>query len=135
MLSEKLIKPSGAGRKHMSREQDAKIAEWLGFKLYKEKFNNGFRRYWSRWPGETYTINTLPHYTTSDTDAISLFPVLADREYTFDLSWTGSKVYDWTFGIYKNDKEVVWICKQPTIAAAISSAVLQLIESERGGEE
>ena len=117
----------------MSREQDAKIAEWLGFKLYKEKFNNGFRRYWSRGPGETYTINTLPHYTTSDTDAIALLSVLVERGYWWSM-FADRRGYCCYIGIEGCSSEYR-APERPTIAAAISSAVLQLIESERGGEE
>jgi hypothetical protein len=98
----------------MSREDDKKIAEWLG---WEEDISQG--------------IAGCPHYTTSDADAITLLPVLVERGYDWSLRTIGYAPPNTECCIYKDDIEIVIL--QPTISKAITSAILELMVKEERG--
>jgi hypothetical protein len=109
----------------MSREDDCRIAQWLGlFKGY--ELNHLLEVYASI---ESY--NCIKHYTTSGSDAIALLPVLVNKGYGCHLN--GSLAGDFVtfdFFIRHAPKQCIESVCQPTVAAAITSAVLALIEKE-----
>ena len=103
------------------KEENKKIAEWLGFRV-----TNGSTFLFEEERG-WYRSGALPNYCQSDADAISLLPVLVKKGYLprlvyyQGLGWQCEISTEYTFLIQGRSN---------TIASAISSAVLQLIESE-----
>jgi len=109
-----------------------KIAEWLGWKTNSYGYFNP--------PDLHPMMNALhnyevPNYKTSNADAISLLPVLVERGWNVCLRNVDiPERTKWEFGAYKEDSEYLEIESlqlKPTIAQAISSAVLELIEKEK----
>jgi len=101
----------------MSREEDKKISNWAC--LLKLTGNpNG------EW------IET-PHFTTSDSDAITLLPVLVERGYAVNLSGSEMVVECAIAWLHGDKVYEVSAFDRPTISAAITSAILQLIDSEK----
>lgn len=116
----------------MSRETDKKIAEWLGYKSVKHcpcgedcdsvETPDG--------------IEYLRYYSEDDADAVSLLPVLVERGHTFELIGgvednqylSKEENRDMTYSFNIRDYDYY---NAPTIAAAISSAVCELIEKEK----
>jgi hypothetical protein len=84
---------------------------------------------WEECDGLWYT-NVIPRYTTSDADAITLLPILVERGYEPEM-WHNALTKMWWVAIFYPTKRTK-SCEvaAPTIAAAISSAVLELIERE-----
>lgn len=80
----------------------------------------------------TYWVNTNKvalDYTTSDADAISLLPVLVERGYGVSLiGQEGVYVFDIVRPLISPIQ--LWSGEGASIAAAITTATLQLIESE-----
>jgi hypothetical protein len=108
----------------MSREDDRLIASWLGHKIVEHcPCGEGCDSIETQ-----HGIEYLPDYSTSDSDAIALLPVLVEK-YSVRLE----DDLEWSFTIWADtaDKWIVKAFNKPTIAAAITSAVLQLIEKER----
>ena len=128
----------------MSRQDDnKKIAEWLG--LMNESHCPKCGTPWSEMGDVDYHVVTLckgqfiwekiPNYTTSDSATIQLLPLLVEQGYKPELAYTN----EWHCQIWGADKRG-WITPiiadgdgKPTIAQAISKAVLALID--RTGEE
>lgn len=118
-------------------EQDKLIAEWLGCIV--EPLSIARYGYcWMATPenitdakvdGADPFVTLLPHYTTSDADAISLLPVLVERGWLVNLSNTPD---GWRCMIHKGEygEREVFTSIKSTIAAAITTAIIQLIESE-----
>lgn len=110
----------------MSKEADKKIAEWMGFKviagsvyLYEDE------RGW-------YRDGTLPNYSESNIDAITLLPVLVEKGYTAIVSGVPADCHQWDCRILSNDDTENGLDIErtgETMAEAISEAALALIES------
>lgn len=95
----------------MSREGDKKIALWAGT-LRK----NG-------------ACEIFGKYTTSDADAISLLPVLMARDYSYCLkSYPDNLIFFQIYDMVENP--ITRYNVQPTIAKAVSIAVLSLVAKE-----
>lgn len=118
----------------MAREIDAKIAEWLGLKVLKlrdyaflqERYN--YEVVAGRTVDNMPNTYPVPNYTTRDSDAILLLPVLVERGYVnSELSYHNMH---WWFKIQKiGYNSPVYYAMKPTIAEAISEALVKLIES------
>ncbi len=93
----------------MSRENDATIGKWVGM-------------------SPRHIVMELPSFTTSDADAISLLPVLVERGYNVSVS--DYYLRSWVACIEQDDMDNINSPQSPTIAAAISGAVLELIGRE-----
>jgi len=119
-----------------NREQDERIAEWLGWTF---KHSQSYGDYYftnGTLDVEYCSHRLLPNFTTSDAEAISLLPTLAGRGFEPALMYRCEKhpivKQGWMCSIFNyNTAEVVAaISAQPTIASAITSAVLKLIKCE-----
>lgn len=116
----------------MDRSNDRKIADWLGWRFSHEKSPGQLYGpwYWINPPQEHGNRVILPYFEDSDADAISLFPVLLARGYVSALFVAHTVPDQWQCDIAKSTNyDAVARGIQPTIAQAISAAVLQLIES------
>lgn len=111
------------------RENDIKIAEWLGYRAIAGSIyttDHDERGY--------YRAGALLDYTADDSAAITLLPVLVERGYQVDLhSYNG----EWIFKILKQCQTLargnfeIWGQRQTiSIAQSISSATISLIEKE-----
>jgi len=107
----------------MSREDDAIIAEWLGWTDCRKRAQGE----WGGFTPDNYGA-IIPHFTTSDADAISLLPVLVERGYNVSVS--DYYLRSWVACIEQDDMDNINSPQSPTIAAAISGAVLELIGRE-----
>ena len=106
----------------MSRENDNKIATWLGFSG--TGLPNSFG---DKEPCNPFACHILPtpNYSTSDADAITLLPELVKRWHEVALEYN-KDIGEWQF--YIPDLEHgVWGL---TISGAICAAVLELIDKE-----
>lgn len=114
----------------MSREQDKKIAEWLGWKFSHEKSAGQLYGpwYWTNPPQQHGNRVILPKFTEYDANAITLLPVLVDRGYLPKLAAVHGGC--WQVEIYKAFDLIV-INNGASIAAAITAAVLLLLEKEQ----
>ena len=118
----------------MSREDDAKIALWLGW--IQEPCDCNDSLYCGCWidpkdPDKDYT--TLPYYTTSDEDAMLLLPLLTKKGYRVGLEY--GLYPHWCFMIYFWSNNDWYTCakmvgKSKVISSAITSAVIGLIDSK-----
>ena len=115
----------------MSRENDKKIAEWLGWVQ-----SPVIKSAWNKPDGQGLYLDILPNYTTSDSDAIILLPVLVERGYCVALigsvednsEMTPSENIEMTYQVAIDYHKI--LVHASTISKAITSAVLQLIEKE-----
>jgi hypothetical protein len=115
----------------MSREDDKKIAEWVGWKNNKYGFFTP--------PGldpNAPTYPTIPNYTTNDSAAITLLPVLVEKKYHPELYLSRGDCL-WSFRIWQRRPDepggtydVIAFESGGTIAASITSAILSLIARE-----
>lgn len=109
----------------MSIESDKMIAEWLGWTEHATspsfmKNTKGLTR-------------KARYYTTNDKDAITLLPVLVERGYYWFLrSFTATTVMMEIRDVHGDPQ--VRFKVEPTISAAITSAVLSLIEKEKAND-
>ena len=107
----------------MSREQDIKIDAWMGI----ESHDCNEDAYYCE-ECENDSENAL-HYTTRSIDAVILLDVLAEKNYQPDLYLNEDQ--QWKCLIY--DQVNIGISGgdgNGTIAGAISSAVLELIDKD-----
>lgn len=113
------------------RENDKKIAEWLQPERclydYEEEFD--YAAYDDSVTGEKYCSMELPYYSTSDSDAITLLPALVKRGYNWKLKHMDGEVQCWL--TIPHMIAPVFYAIKPTIATAITAAVIELIEKER----
>lgn len=111
-------------------DNEIKIAEWVGYK-YQPSRHYSEDPYW-RQPDGKAGKGCLPHYDTNDSDAIALLPLLQQRGYWWDMHLT-DQTKQVQVNIMKYEKghlgAAVAIAMKPTIAMAISEAVVALIES------
>lgn len=136
------------------REAAKKIAEWLGhtttFNEYSLEIQGTAGIFVhkectcgkeSRLGKKYNQVDTAPlcqcNYATSDADAISLLPVLVERGFYFILQDEPPK-YKVNIGRYKEDYSLKGYdrmlsieVKESTISAAITSAILSLIDKEK----
>lgn len=115
----------------MSIEQNRIIAEWLGWKWIESKSKRmPFDPYW-QYPTGMYVPAGQSDFD-KDSVAVSLLSVLVDRGYDVVLLG-GNK--EWHLAYVKRDcqqdmdAEIDKMDRFPTVAAAITSAVLQLINT------
>jgi hypothetical protein len=115
------------------REENELIAEWAGLdecrcgKEYPSDCKNEHPvRYWGNCP--RHSNNGLPPDYDRDEVAVLLLPVLAQK--TGDIYVTLSYP-NGTTACYPLRVDVLFDSGEPTIAAAIKAAVLQLIEKEK----
>ena len=87
--------------------------------------NNEIIARWAGWKRNRFDYRT-PDYENSDAAAITLLPVLVEKKLNVELtSGTGG----WWARLWDRDLCIVNTVLHPTISAAITSAVLALIES------
>lgn len=114
------------------REDDQRIVEWLG---WKRTTDSAYGICWLKGKN-LLTDQDIPHYTTSNAAAISLLPVLVEKEYypLLELKYDDR----WHLELWERvevspghfESGLVSSGADKTIAAAITTAVLQLIKSE-----
>lgn len=110
----------------MSRELDKKIAAWLGWKQVQAAITPSTELWYADPECANPTVRfPLPHFSSFDTAAISLLPIAVARGF---LPYMDYSQGCWHCGWLVEDAFVEG--SGSTIAAAISEAVLQLIESE-----
>lgn len=108
-----------------------KIARWAGTKCI---CNLTYKYH------EDYcALHVVPDYENSDAAAVTLLPVLAEKGYWFDMHMAtrNTQVQVNIHHYYCEDARLdkcAAIAMKPSISAAISSAILQLIESEASNE-
>lgn len=106
-------------RKTMETEIDATIAVWLGW------VNDSILGWISPRQGGVAFMDNVPPYSTSDSDAVRLLPILAQRCGDVSLSYHMEigEWQCWAAGMGQG----AWA---PTIAMSIVNAVLDVIDSE-----
>lgn len=112
---------------------NAKIARWLGHDtkvcFYGEQQAIFLRNI--KTPKDDW--QEVPDYENSDASAITLLPVLVEKGYKPELAWVTFVTPNcWEFIVHSptcREKDRVRV-KAPTISAAITQAILKLIESE-----
>ena len=105
----------GLGVKYTMTDNE-KIIKWLGWRRVK-----GFRHVWGLPSGKRQGLT--PDFVAIDADAITLLPVLVAKGFVGCLGY-GKNGYDFAILGEKWGHNIV---QQPTIATAISAAVLKLI--------
>ena len=111
----------------MNRETDKRIAKWLGW--FQLENGNWYHNKTLQKTEYKYLIgSTLPLFSTSDSIAITLLPVLVTRGYHYSIK----NLESWTeFILYKDPaKKCISSGLGTTISEAITSAVIALIEKE-----
>jgi len=117
------------------RDDDKKIAGWLGWVNHRG-LTTGFVMPYSYWMDGGIRHEQLPFFTTSDSDAITLPPVLVERYKALQFKWvlesqTQDDCYHCSLAFLEDKLEWFESGWQPTISAAITSAILQLIDKEK----
>lgn len=119
-------------------EINKKIAKWLGW-----CFVDAPVPHFRKLEGvdiHVRPIDMMPDYEHSDSDAVTLLPILVERGYYPALcyhesgDYKGNWVMDFGTDEYQEGISEI-VCAEPTIAAAITSAIIQLIDREANNDQ
>ena len=111
----------------MSREEDRKIAEWLGWVNRNQHGNPCWYR------GNEFLCYYLPNWIGDDAKAVALLPVLVEKGFWVELKHYKSHAWRLDCGIY-GEHTSFGPCAS-TISAAITTAILALIDAEKGARK
>lgn len=107
----------------MAKDANRKIAEWIGWKWKTPSKGQTWDPYFEDESGDS---RRYPFFCECDTDSIMLLPVLVSRGYWVELKHYRSSGWKLDCGIYREG--TYFGPNHSTIAAAITAAVMQLIE-------
>ena len=106
---------------------NGKIAIWAGWTKFVPDTDCPVLKHWMNWTAPDGTkYDTPPNYCKSDTAAVKLLPVLVERDCTFKILGA-PKNYYMEIAQGPGFCPMITVERQPTIAAAITAAILQLI--------
>lgn len=104
-----------------------KIARWTG--LLSEKTSTGFVNYYILIGGYKHYQSGLPDYENSDAAAMTLLPVLVEKGYHPQVAWSN---FHSMWEVHYHHTNFMDDChgRDKSLSKAITTAILQLIESE-----